>query len=256
MHLTKLRSLGPMVCILAVGFTSSGGDIRAINGDCASLYNGRVCTWATLSGDEVVEFGATVPVQTVEAAPLDAEMVFPPVPAAVIALPAEVAKATGFNHLMINWEAHGHPPAVFAVPHFDFHFYTVDPALVTGIDCGDLRKPVDVPEGYALPDVAVPGIGELVGLCVPGMGMHAMPADEVDQTEPFSASMLVGYYEGEAIFLEPMITRAKLLRDQGFTMKVPRVTNAAADVRWPSHFDAVYDEATQAYRFTFSGFGR
>jgi hypothetical protein len=103
--------------------------------------------------------------------------------------------------------------------------------------------------------MTIPGIGDLVGLCVPGMGMHAMPAAEIDQTEPFDASMLVGYYDGAPIFVEPMIARAKLLSAKGFTMKVPVVDTAAANVRWPSRFEAVYDASTQAYRFTFSGFG-
>jgi hypothetical protein len=255
MRIARLRYLGPLACILALGFTSSGADIRAIDGDCASLYDGNVCTWATLSGDAVVEFGATVPVQVIESAPLDLEMVFPPVPVAVIPLPAEVAKRTGFNHLMINWEPHGHPPALFAVPHFDFHFYTVDPAAVMAMDCSDLSKPAQLPAGYALPDIAIPGLGELVGLCVPGMGMHAMLAEDVDRTEPFGASMIMGYYEGNAIFVEPMIARSKLLKAEGFTMRVPRVTTAAASVRWPSRFEAVYDKSTLAYRFTFSGFG-
>jgi hypothetical protein len=255
MRSARLRSVSPMVCVLALGLTASGDGVRSIDGDCANLYDGQVCTWATLSGDDVVEFGATVPIRTIEDAPLDLEMVFPPVPAAVVRLPAEVAKRTGFNHLMINWENHGHPPALFAIPHFDFHFYTVDPAAVSAIDCSDLRKPTQLPQGYALPDIAVPGIGELVGLCVPGMGMHAMPAAEVDQTEPFDASMLVGYYDGNVIFAEPMIARTKLLKAEAFTMQVPKVTTAAANVRWPSHFEAVYDESAQAYRFTFSGFG-
>jgi hypothetical protein len=86
-----------------------------------------------------------------------AEIVFPPKPVAVIPLPDEVAQATGFNHLMINWEPHGHPPALFAVSHFDFHFYTVDPAVVTAIDCRDAGKPAQLPAGYSLPDIAIPG---------------------------------------------------------------------------------------------------
>jgi hypothetical protein len=236
--------------ILAIGLNACGGGIQTVEGDCGVLYGGEVCTWAALSGDQVVEFGATVPIQAIESAPLDLEMVFPPKPVAVIPLPQEVVGATGFNHLMVNWEPHGHPPALFAEPHFDFHFYTVDPAAVTAIDCGDVAKPARLPEGYALPDITIPGLGELVGLCVPGMGMHAMLADEVDQTEPFGASMLVGYYEGDLIYLEPMIAREKLLAAEGFTIEVPAVTTAA-NVRWPSRFDAVYDESSQTYRFTF-----
>ena len=251
----RFRLPGPMFWVIALGLNACGDGIQIIDGECGSVYGSDVCTWAALSGDRVVEFGATVPMRAIESAPLDLELVFPPPPVAVIPLPDEVTQATGFNHLMINWEHHGHPPALFMIPHFDFHFYTVDPAVVSAMDCGNLSKPAQLPDGYALPDVTIPGIGELVGLCVPTMGMHSMPADEIDQAEPFGASMLVGYYEGDVIFIEPMIARAKLLAAQGFSMEVPTVTTAAANVRWPTQFEAVYDESTQTYRFTYSGFG-
>ena len=48
--------------------------------------------------------------------------------------------------------------------------------------------------GYALPDLTISGLGELVGACVPGMGMHSMPAAD----------------GGDVIFVEPMIARAKV----------------------------------------------
>lgn len=226
---TRLRLSGPMCCLLALGLSACG--------------------------DEVVEFGATVPIRAIESAPLDLEMVFPPPPIAIIPFPEEVTRATGFNHLMINWEHHGHPPALFAVPHFDFHFYTVDPAEAAAMDCSDVSKPSQLPAGYALPDLTIPEIGELVGLCIPGMGMHSMLAAELDQTQPFGASMIVGYYRGDVIFVEPMIARAKLLAAESFTVAVPSVPSVGANVAWPSHFEAVYDESTQSYRFTYSGLG-
>ena len=251
MRSTRFLLLGALVPVVALGLNPRGDGVRVIEGDCASVYDAEVCTWAGVSGEVIVEFGATVPIRAIENAPLDLEMVFPPAPVAVIPLPDEVKGATGFNHLMINWEAHGHPPALFAVPHFDFHFYTVDPSVVAAIDCSDESKPAQLPEGYALPDITIPGLGELVGLCVPGMGMHAMLEDEIDQTAPFGASMLVGYYEGELIYLEPMIAQAKLLAAEGFSIEVPEVATAAAKLKWPSHFEAVYDESTETYRFTF-----
>ena len=60
-----------------------------------------------------------------------------------------MARATGFDHLSVNWEAHGHPPALFLTPHFDFHFYTVAPDRVAAIDCADLRKPAQLPTQYS-----------------------------------------------------------------------------------------------------------
>ncbi|NIN71124.1 MAG: hypothetical protein GTO46_04140 [Gemmatimonadetes bacterium] len=255
MRVARLSSMGPLACTLAVGLVSCDQSIATVEGSCGDLYDARVCTWATVDGGEVVEFGATVPVEAIESAPADLELVFPPMPVAIIPLPAEVEERIGFNHLMINWENHGHPPALFAVPHFDFHFYTVDPATVSGMDCGDVRKPEQLSAGYALPDITIEGLGELVGLCVPGMGMHAMLAEEIDQTEPFGASMIVGYYGGDVIFLEPMIARSKLLAAEGFTMAIPEVKTAAAGMQWPSRFEAIYDDANRTYRFTFSHLG-
>ncbi len=72
------------------------------------------------------------------------------------------------------------------------------------------------------------------GLCVPGMGMHSMLAEETNQVEPFGASTLVGYYKGNG------------------SSSVP---GGGADMAWPSRFEAVYDASTQTYRFTYSGFG-
>ncbi len=37
-----------------------------------------------------------------------------------------------------------------------------------------------------MPDVAIPQVGTLVGLCVPGMGMHSLLASELHSTALFS----------------------------------------------------------------------
>jgi hypothetical protein len=224
---------------------------RTVDGECKDMFGADVCTWGTVSGDEVVEFGATIPLAAIEGAPADAEMVFPPLLVAAVRLPAEVREATGFDHLGINWEAQGHPPALFMTPHFDFHFYTVSPAEIAAVDCSNLEKPASLPNGYALPDLDIPGLGTLVGICVPAMGMHSMPEAEVDDTDLFGASMLVGYYEQSLISVEPMISRAKLEEVQSFVMDVPAVPNAGAVTSWPTGFEAVYDESAEAYRFVF-----
>ena len=232
-------------------FSGCAEGARTVDGECKDMFGAEVCTWGTIAGDDVVEFGATVPLASIEGAPADAEMVFPPMSVAVVRLPEEVREVTGFDHLGINWEAHGHPPGLFMTPHFDFHFYTMSPTEIAAIDCSNLEKPASLPNAYALPDLEIPGMGTLVGICIPAMGMHSMREDELDKTDLFGASMLVGYYDQSPMSLEPMISRAKLQEHQSFVMDVPTVPDVGEVTAWPTGFEAVYDEAAEAYRFVF-----
>jgi len=243
-----------LIAGVALAALAARGAPRTLTGGCQQVFKGDICTWATLDGQRVTAFGATVPMTTVSNAPMGGEMVFPPVANAIIPLPAEVAQVTGFDHLAVNWEAHGHPPTTFLTPHFDFHFYTVTPDRVAAIDCADPRKPDQLPSRYALPDITIPGMGTLVGLCVPQMGMHGVPAEELSDTSAFGASMLVGYYQQQLIFLEPMIAQAKLAQAKSFSMEVPSLPGTRAGSGWPTRFEATYDAKAKSYRFVFSGF--
>ena len=193
--------------------------------------------------------------QAIQNAPDEAPMVWPPVPAATIPLPEVVKTAAGFDNVTVFWEPHGHPPGPFLAPHFDFHFYSIPAADVTAIDCADSTKPARLAARYELPDVPIPDMGTLVGLCVPGMGMHALPASDLRATTTFLKTMVLGYYHARPIFVEPMITRATLLERRSFALAVPRVPDEPAGVRAPTGFRAEYDAGAQSYRFVFSARG-
>ena len=225
-----------------------------VQGPCADVYGGTVCTWAEVQGDEIVQVGATVPLATIQNAPEEMEMSWPPVAAATIPLPDIAIAKTGVRNFKVYWEAHGHPPGPYLVPHFDFHFYTISADETNAIDCSDLSKPARLPAGYALPDVEIPGLGNLVGVCVPEMGMHSLLASELESDTPFTGTMVAGYYSGKSIFIEPMLTRDLLLQEKTFSLDVPTVENVAAGVVMPSHFEAQWDAAASAYRFVFTGF--
>ncbi|HEX9107260.1 MAG TPA: hypothetical protein VF832_08525, partial [Longimicrobiales bacterium] len=165
----------------------------------------------------------------------------------------EARHATGIQHLTVYWEEHGHPPGPYLTPHFDFHFYIQSPAETAAIDCKDLSKPERLPTGYELPDVAIPGMGTLVGLCVPGMGMHAASTAELTSKAPWQGSLIAGYYQKKLIFFEPMLPRTLLQGHKTFPLQVPAL-EAPANVRVPTQFTGDYDAAAHAYRFVFSGF--
>jgi hypothetical protein len=101
--------------------------------------------------------------------------------------------------------------------------------------------------------VEIPDVGMLVGLCVPGMGMHALFARELESDEIFDGTMVIGYYHGSPIHFEPMIARNMLLRRQSFDLPMPTVPGLPDGVLYPRSFRAEYDAAIDAYRFIFSG---
>ncbi|NND72466.1 MAG: hypothetical protein HKN43_12900 [Rhodothermales bacterium] len=222
-----------------------------VDGQCATVFDGEICTWGTLSGDEVVEFGATIPVATADLAPLDAPFEFPPITLARIPFPDVVKAQAGVDHLAINWEAQGHPPATYFTPHFDFHVYFRPGDEIEAIDCSNPVKPASLPDGYVMPDENMPDGSVLIGICVPRMGMHALPAEEQDDEELFNATMVMGYYSQELIFVEPMVARAALLGKQDFSLDIPAVENVDESVMLPARFNAVYDAENEAYSFVF-----
>lgn len=230
-----------------------------VQGECADAFQAQVCTWARMQGNTVLDIGADVPVASIENAPKDAEMAWPPVPVARVKLPEPAQHQTGLTQLMMFWESAGHPPGPYLTPHFDFHFYTVSPEEVSAIDCADASKPSVLPTAYSLPDVTLPppmakmfGVNTLIGLCVPRMGMHSLLTDELESANTFRGSMVIGYYHGKPIFVEPMLTRAMLTEKRSFELPIPSIPGMSG--AYPRAFHANYDAQRQAYRFVFSSF--
>lgn len=233
--------------------------IVEVQGDCGTVFTGQVCTWSRMKGDSLIDAGAVVPLASIENAPKDAQMVWPPVADAKLKLPEAAAAKSGLTQLSIFWEAGGHPPAPFMTPHFDFHFYVLPIGAEMAIDCKDLSKPAVLPAGYGLPDQDLPpdmaqmtGVKTLVGVCVPQMGMHSLPTADLERTDVFSGDMVIGYYQANPIFIEPMLTRAMLLEKRSFDLPIPAVPGLKGN--YPRAFHAEYDEKSQAYRFVFSEF--
>lgn len=234
--------------------------VAELKGVCADVNDAEVCTNARVQSKTVVDVGATIPLAAIENAKAGAEpMAWPPKPLLKSAMPWRTDKQTGLTELTMYWEPTGHPPAPYMVPHFDFHFYFVSAADIKAIDCKDESKPAALAAGYALPDQDVPpemqqmlGTAKLVGVCVPGMGMHSLPAAELASTTPFRGTMVIGYYHAKPIFIEPMISRDMLLEKKSFTLPIPEIPGLTR--AHPTTFRADYDAQTQAYRFTFADF--
>lgn len=240
-----------IVTVLALAGGARAGVKKAAEEPCSPLYGASICTSYQMQAGKITEFSLRVPVAMIEHAPENAPMVWPPKPDLAIPFAAEVQKQTGFTYATIYWNPHGHGPTAYLTPHFDFHFYFAPERKIEAVDCKDSVKPKGLPANYALLDEDVPGLGKLVGLCIPGMGMHAIPAADVTNKTPWKGSMMVGYYDGEPIFFEPMITSAFLLQKRSFSLPVPQGIESTALVRYPKKFHAVYLPKQKAYDFTF-----
>jgi hypothetical protein len=242
----------------AVAYTQGAaqGDVK---GACAAAFKAQVCTWAKMNGRTLQEAGAVVPLVSIANAPADAPMIWPPAALVSLAMPDVVRQQGGLTQLTVFWEAGGHPPGAFMTPHFDFHFYTIAPSAVAAIDCKDDSKPAALPAAFGLPDVPLPpemiqmtGVPTLVGLCVPKMGMHAILTTEIERKDAMSGTMVIGYYKGRPIFIEPMVAKATLMKKASFDLPIPKVPGLVGP--HPTRFHAEYDAAQQAYRFVFSAF--
>lgn len=255
----SLLSLGLLAATPAHGQTGPG---QLVMGESATMFGAKVTTWARLAPDgSVLAAGATLPLALVEAAPAAekgmpgmSSMGGPPADAKPFALnfPAQVKATTFLDHVDLGWVPGGHPP-VYLVPHFDLHFFTISKQAVEAIDCKNLAQsdPALLAPGYVPP---VPPNTPPAEVCVPFMGFHSLPAGDLAPGAKFDKTMIAVYYGGQLGAIEPMVTRATLLKKQSFSLPVPALPAVGKATRFPTKFEAVFDKAANAYQLTFSNF--
>jgi hypothetical protein len=170
----------------------------------------------------------------------------------LLPLPPEAA-ATGFDHIGLNWNPKGHDPeGVYKVPHFDFHFYLINPSergriTARGEDVEKCRKALPaefVPEGY----VPAPGSEE------PGMGLHWVePGSHEFHGKAFTQTFIYGSYDGRLIFLEPMITKAFLETKPDLTIPVKLPSKYQKPGYYPTRYGIKYNPETRQYTVSVDG---
>lgn len=154
-------------------------------------------------------------------------------------LPPE-ARQAGYDHVGLDWEAHGHAPAgVYDVPHFDVHFYRIGVAERNRIVREDPEFEAKLAKAPA--DVYMPS-GLRRGGSVPRMGQHWGVADATPEQagRPFERVMILGSYDGRLIFLEPMMTRAFLLTRPDVTIPVRAPERAEGTLWWPDAYSVAF----------------
>ncbi|NUP99821.1 MAG: hypothetical protein HUU35_08195 [Armatimonadetes bacterium] len=247
--ITGLTMVGLTVGLTACG---DGEDGRVVAGETVTAFGGEVSSWARVNdSDRVTEVGVTLPMATVNGSVTRHEGG----PAgAVITLdyPSEVTGQTFFNHFELHFNETGHPPAKFQVPHFDLHWYGVPVSEVEAVVPTDTGLPAAnrFAAGYTMPTT----LEQYQAGIIPQMGFHSLNLADLDSPDPFTATMVLGYYAGGLTFLEPMITVDHLQDEQSFTMTVPRPPVIGRNVLYPSRFVSTFDAAADAWHMAFEDF--
>jgi len=187
---------------------------------------------------------------------------------------------TPYRFVQLNWNPAGHEPtAIYGLPHFDFHFYTVPPGFreaivptepdfavkAASLPPAEFRPPfyVDNATAAGLPAALV---------TVPRMGLHWVDVRSPELQaalgnpggfRPFTTTFFLGSWDGRFIFGEPMITRAYLLakrdadagaRDEIIPIPTPAEVLPAG--YYPTAYRIAYDSRAHEFLVGLTGLTR
>lgn len=160
-------------------------------------------------------------------------------------LPASISLPP-YDHFAMNWNPHGHiPEEIYGVPHFDFHFYfiTKHQQHMIGCDGTDNAICMKQPISEYIPPFYISGPGG-----VPMMGWHWVDFRSPEfHGQPFTTTYIYGFYNGEMIFLEPMMALSFLKIRPQFTKEVPLPKYVAKPGSYPAKYSLAYDSVQDLY---------
>lgn len=167
-------------------------------------------------------------------------------------LPSGVALPP-YDHVAVYWNPRGHEPhGVYDVSHIDVHFFLTSPEEVDRITAADrdlelcyrLPPASAIPPGYILP----PNTQHR------RMGVHWIDADAAEfKGQPFTATYIVGSYDQQVNFLEPMIAHAFLASRPNLRKTLPQPAAFARTGWYPSAWAVRWDEQRGEYLVLLDG---
>lgn len=249
-HLSLL-SLIAAAALVALGFSQPIFDNpRLYFGEEVAVGEGTARTFVRLSDDGDPE---AVGLMLTEAAlqNLPATM---PVTEYVLGLPKDVAVAP-FDHLTLDWNPQGHEPeGIYTAPHFDVHFYMIDAAardLILPSDPAFEEKGARMPEAQYLP---IGYFSPPENLPVPRMGTHFINKETPElHGHAFDKTFIYGFYDGQMVFIEPMVAMEYLKTKPDVTEVVAQPEAFASAGYYPTHYSVRYDEEAKTYAVALEG---
>ncbi len=158
-----------------------------------------------------------------------------------------------FDHVGLYWNPHGHEPhGVYTVGHFDVHFFMSAPQDLDRITVMDR----DLERAYRLPPASAIPAGYLLPPNTQHrrMGVHWVDSGAGElHGAPFTATFIIGSYDQQVNFLEPMITRAFLATKPRLTRSVPQPAAYARAGWYPATWTVRWDEQRREYLVLLEG---
>lgn len=228
-------SVTTLVLLTACGSDSDTAPTTSheLRGATVSVGNGSAYAYVVNGSGGPTSVGIALTPTALQGLPSSDAMWDLPLPSGVSVPP--------FDHVMLNWNAQGHPPEPYMVPHFDFHFYTITPSAQSAIVAGP--DTMTVPSQYIPQDYAS-GI-----MAVPDMGVHWIDTTAAElHGHPFDKTFIYGFYHSNLVFVEPMVTLAYLASQPNASAAVKQPQAFAQPGEYPTEYSVRYDAATNTIR--------
>lgn len=204
-----------------------------IDGAHVSLGNGTAYAYAVNGPSGPSALGVAIDRTALDGLPAADSMWTLPMPAGVGVAP--------FDHIVVNWNAQGHPPGPYMLPHFDLHFYTITPAAQAAIQGG--------PDTVSVPAAFVP-VDYVSGVeSVPDMGVHWIDTTSAElHGQTFDRTFIYGFSRGSFAFVEPMVTRAFLASQPNANDVIRQPQSYARAGLYPTRYRVYADAPTNTVR--------
>ncbi|MEP6622203.1 MAG: DUF5602 domain-containing protein [bacterium] len=247
------------VAIACSDSTTAVDKSALVYGPSVSFAQGSARAWVQIDASGVASaVGIAMTETALNGLPATVSGPSPSAIMATLALPAEAA-GTGFDHAELGWNPLGHDPLqIYGQPHFDMHFYTVSQATQAAILPTDPQwaaKATNLPTAAFVPTGYVSPPSPIAASAVPQMGVHWTDVKSPEfNGQLFTSTFIYGSWDGQFIFLEPMITKAYLDSHPANVMKnIPQPAQWTKSGSSPTTYTVNYDATAKEFRITLGG---
>lgn len=206
-------------------------------GQSVSMGNGEAKAWVAVNKNgEPRAVGINFSKDLLEGLPEEPASI-------VLDFPADKGKGF-YTHATLDWNPEGHePPGLYDKPHFDIHFYIIskeDRMAIGPNDTVEFAKEIDakyVPASYLHTQGGVPQ-----------MGAHWVDTLSGEFTgKAFDKTFILGSYDGEFIFWEPMVTLDYFLSEPYDVVPLRQPQAFQRDGWYPTKYKVSYSSAEEVY---------